>query len=107
MLLLLMHCNIYVNTHGTLLRGTLGYLVSACFTGIDQSQEDSPLRSSTLHSLILNNALECEADYIHSCSSTRRTSISQHPSMCVAFFDYIKDAVNLLDIKLLLPQTHT
>lgn len=44
-----MHCN----TYGTLLRGTLGYLLSAHFTGTGQAQEVSPLRKSTLYSLIL------------------------------------------------------
>lgn len=51
--LLLMHCNTYVNTYGTLLRGPLDYLVSAHFTGIDQALEVSLLHNSTSHSLIL------------------------------------------------------
>lgn len=54
---MLMHCNTYVNTHGTLLRGPLGYLVSGHFIGIDRAQEVSPLRQSTLHSLILTMLL--------------------------------------------------
>lgn len=54
---MLMHCNTYVNTHGTLLRGPLGYLVSSQFIGIDQAQEVSPLCQSTLHSLILTMLL--------------------------------------------------
>lgn len=52
-----MHCNTYVHTLGTLLRGPLGYLASAHFTGIDQAQEVSSLHKSTLHSLILTMLL--------------------------------------------------
>lgn len=46
---MLMHCNAYVNTHGILLRGPLGYLVSAHFTGIDQAQEGSFTKAFCTH----------------------------------------------------------
>ena len=63
----------------------LGYLVSAHFTCIGSGS----FTVSQKHCALINSysALECEADYIHSgSSSTKRSSISQHPSMCGDFF---------------------